>query len=83
MASLAVEAASKASIGIGQQSPRRRRGKTGTRRAAGPRRHSQEIAVEDGYDLEQTTHRAIYANFRVGEIRASRGNEAVEIKVPG
>ncbi len=44
----------------------------------------REVEVQDGDDLQQTTGgREIYANCRVGEIRSGRGNELVEIKVPG
>jgi len=43
----------------------------------------QEIAVQDGDDLEQTTERAIYADCRVGEIRVEKGNEFMEVRVPG
>jgi type III restriction enzyme len=39
--------------------------------------------VQDGDDLEQTTGRAMYANHRIGEIRVERGNEYVELRVPG
>lgn len=43
----------------------------------------QEVFVEDGDDLEQTTKRALYANVRVGELRAGKGKELLELKVPG
>lgn len=43
----------------------------------------EEVLVQDGDDLEQTTKRTIYANCRVGEIRCAKGKELVEIKVPG
>jgi type III restriction enzyme len=49
--------------------------------AGGVRR--QEKTVQDGDDLEQTTGRAIYANCRVGEIRYQRGNQFLELRVPG
>lgn len=49
--------------------------------AAGVQR--REVAVQDGDDLEQTTGRAVYANCRVGEIRAARGDEFMELRVPG
>jgi type III restriction enzyme len=39
--------------------------------------------VQDGDDLEQVTGRAIYKNCRIGEIRIGKGNELVEVKVPG
>ena len=37
----------------------------------------------DGDDLEQTTGRAVYADCRIGEIRVERGNELLELRVPG
>ena len=37
----------------------------------------------DGDDLEQTTGRAVYRDCRVGEIRVEKGNEFVELRVPG
>ncbi|MGQ0510475.1 MAG: type III restriction-modification system endonuclease [Betaproteobacteria bacterium] len=49
--------------------------------AGGVRR--QEVTVQDGDNLEQTTGRAIYADCRVGEIRAERGNQYLELRVPG
>lgn len=42
-----------------------------------------EVVVQDGDDLEQTTRRAIYANCHIGEIRCAKGNELLEVKVPG
>ena len=39
--------------------------------------------VEDGDDLEQTTGRAVYHDCRIGEIRVEKGNEFVELRVPG
>ncbi len=49
--------------------------------ATGIRR--REVAVQDGDDLEQTTKRAIYHNCRIGEIRVKKGDEFVELRVPG
>ncbi len=43
----------------------------------------REVTVHDGERLEQTTGRAIYADCRVGEIRVERGNEFLELRVPG
>jgi len=43
----------------------------------------QEVTVLDGDDLEQTTWRALYANCRIGEIRVEKGNEYIELRVPG
>lgn len=45
--------------------------------------HRREVTVQDGDNLEQTTGRAIYANCRIGEIRVQKGNEFVELRVPG
>jgi type III restriction enzyme len=49
--------------------------------AAGVRR--KEETVQDGDNLEQTTGRAIYADCRVGEIRVAKGDEFMELRVPG
>lgn len=43
----------------------------------------QEVTVQDGDDLEQTTRRVIYADCRIGEIRVEKGKESVELRVPG
>jgi type III restriction enzyme len=43
----------------------------------------REVIVHDGDNLEQTTKRAIYADCRVGEIRVAKGNEYMELRVPG
>ena len=43
----------------------------------------QEVTVQDGENLEQTTGRAIYAECRIGEIRLSNGDEFLELRVPG
>lgn len=43
----------------------------------------QEVTVQDGDNLEQTTKRALYADCRVGEIRVEKGNEYMELRVPG
>src|SRR5262249_23052167 len=42
-----------------------------------------ETLVRDQDDLEQITGRAVYRNCRIGEIGTGRGQEFVEIKVPG
>ena len=43
-----------------------------------------EMQVMDGDDLEMITGREIYRNHSIGEIRAGKGNELLEIKVhPG
>ena len=46
------------------------------------------IQVQDGFDLEQETGRALYADIRIGEIRAGSGKKTsndqfLELKVPG
>src|SRR6185437_15346786 len=43
----------------------------------------QEVTVQDGDNLEQTAKRALYADCRIGEIRVERGNEYLELRVPG
>jgi type III restriction enzyme len=43
----------------------------------------QEVTVQDGDNLEQTTRRAVYSDCRIGEIRVAKGNEYVELRVPG
>ena len=41
------------------------------------------LTVQDGFDLEQETGRALYANVRVGEIRTAKGEQLLELRVPG
>jgi len=43
----------------------------------------KEVTVQDGDDLEQTTGRGIYEGFRIGEIRAGRNNQLLEVRHPG
>ena len=43
----------------------------------------QVKVVQDGDDLEQTTGRAVYSDCRIGEIRVEKGNEFIELRVPG
>lgn len=43
----------------------------------------REVTVYDGDDLEQTTGRAIYRDCRIGEICVAKGNEFLELRVPG
>lgn len=43
----------------------------------------KEVTVMDGFDLEQETGRAMYHDCRVGEIRAGRGQQTLELRVPG
>ena len=45
--------------------------------------HRQEVMVQDGDDLEQTTQRAKYADYRIGEIKTAKGEEFVELRYPG
>jgi type III restriction enzyme len=42
-----------------------------------------EKEVMDGFDLEQETGRAMYRNCHIGEIRVAKGNELLELRVPG
>lgn len=43
----------------------------------------KEVVVQDGDNLEELTGRAIYADCRIGEIRAGRDNQLLEVKLPG
>ena len=43
----------------------------------------KEVTVYDSDDLEQTTRRAIYRDCQIGEIRVVRGDEFMELRVPG
>jgi type III restriction enzyme len=43
----------------------------------------QEVAVQDGDDLEQATHRAVYADCRIGTISTGKSSESIELLVPG
>jgi type III restriction enzyme len=43
----------------------------------------QEATVQDGDLLELTTERAVYRDFRVGEIRVAKGTEFIELRYPG
>ena len=43
----------------------------------------QEVTVSDGDDLQQTTKRDIYADFRIGEINTAKGDEFLELRYPG
>lgn len=42
-----------------------------------------EVNVQDGDDLELVTNRAIYSNCSIGEIRCAKGQELVEVRIPG
>ena len=50
--------------------------------AAGKVRREQ-ITVFDGLDLERETGRPLYANLRIGEIRAAKADKFMELQVPG
>ena len=50
---------------------------------AGSRVRRQRLAVHDGADLETITGRAVYRDCRVGEIRVGKGDEFLELRVPG
>lgn len=41
------------------------------------------VVVQDGDSLEMTTGRPIYHDCRVGEIRAAKGDEFLELRYPG
>lgn len=43
----------------------------------------KEVVVHDGDDLQETTRRAVYANCRIGEIRAAKSGQLLEVKLPG
>jgi type III restriction enzyme len=43
----------------------------------------QQITVQDGTDLQDATGRAVYADCRIAEIRAEKGRQFVELRVPG
>ena len=43
----------------------------------------QEIFVQDGEDLQLRTRREIYRDHYIGEITVGRGNESLELRLPG
>ncbi len=43
----------------------------------------REVTVIDGDHLQDLTNRAVYADYRIGEIRAGKENQFLEIKRPG
>jgi len=43
----------------------------------------KEVTVEDGDDLQELTKRAVYAECRIGEIKAARAAQFLELKRPG
>lgn len=50
---------------------------------SGPKVKRETVTVFDGDDLQQTTHRAIYADFRIGEINTTKGEQFLELRYPG
>ncbi len=46
-------------------------------------RRQEVVNVQDGDDLEQTTKRALYADFRIGTIKTAKGDEFMELRYPG
>lgn len=42
----------------------------------------KEVVVQDGDDLQEITRRAIYADCRIGEIRAGKNSQLLEVKLP-
>jgi type III restriction enzyme len=43
----------------------------------------REVVVQDGDDLQELTKRAVYSNCRIGEIRAAKNKQLLEVKLPG
>jgi len=43
----------------------------------------QVLTINDGDDLQQLAKRAVYADFRVGEINTAKGEEFMELRYPG
>ena len=43
----------------------------------------KEVQVQDGDNLELTTSRPVYTDCRIGEIRVAKGDEFMELRVPG
>ena len=41
------------------------------------------LKLTDGDELERKTRRAVYRGHRIGEIRVERGNEYLELRLPG
>ncbi|MBF0141603.1 MAG: DEAD/DEAH box helicase family protein [Magnetococcales bacterium] len=41
------------------------------------------VTVQDGDDLEQITGRSLYVDHRIGEIRVAKGDEFLEVRIPG
>jgi type III restriction enzyme len=42
-----------------------------------------EMSVCDGDDLQQSANRAIYADYRIGEINTAKGEQFMELRYPG
>lgn len=51
--------------------------------AKGGTAQRKEVTVQQGYDLQQESGREIYADMRIGEIRVAKGDEFMELHVPG
>ncbi|WP_417746715.1 type III restriction-modification system endonuclease [Rosistilla oblonga] len=49
----------------------------------GDKVHRKTLTVHDSDDLEQATGRAIYENFRIGEISTKKGSQFMELRYPG
>jgi type III restriction enzyme len=43
----------------------------------------KEVVVQGDDDLQELTKRAVYADCRIGEIRAAKNNQLLEVKRPG
>jgi type III restriction enzyme len=43
----------------------------------------REVVVQDGDDLQELTKRAVYTDCRIGEIRAAKNDQLLEVKLPG
>jgi type III restriction enzyme len=43
----------------------------------------KEVVVQDGDELQEITRRAVYADCRIGEIRAAKNDQLLEVKLPG
>jgi len=41
----------------------------------------KEVVIQDGDDLQEITKRAVYADCRIGEIRASKNNQLLEVRL--
>ncbi len=50
---------------------------------AGKQVRRKQVIVQDGDDLQELTDRELYANCRIGEIRAARTGQLLEVKMPG